>query len=87
MMAERLCVVRRDRLDLFEELRHEFRIAPDVEVIFDRRIGDRRRNPSTRASDNRRRTDRRQYRSEMRLLGWMMTKCQDSGAIPLAEAG
>ena len=86
MMNKRLCVVSRDRLDLFQELCHEFKDAPDVEVIFDRRIGDRRRNAPVRAVDNRRRSDRRQYRSEIRLLGWMLTKGQEAAAIPLAES-
>ena len=86
MMNKRLCVVSRDRLDLFQELCHEFKDAPDVEVIFDRRIGDRRRNAPVRTVDNRRRSDRRHYRSEIRLLGWMLTKGREAAAIALAES-
>jgi hypothetical protein len=84
-MSERLCIVRRDRQDLFEEMCREFKDAPDVKVIFDRRIGERRRTTLARVSDNRRRSDRRRYRSELRLLGWMLTR-HEASAMPLTEA-
>jgi hypothetical protein len=84
-MAQRLCIVRRDRLDLFEELAREFRETDDVEVIFDRRIGERRKNPGN-AADNRRRGERRQYRTDVRLLGWMLTASTSEAPIPLAQS-
>ena len=85
-MPERICVVSRDRRDLFEELSQQFREVPDVRVIFDRRIGQRRRaNPSPK-TDNRRRGERRQFRTDLRLLGWMVTSPDQAWAMPLAEA-
>ena len=82
-MSKRLCIVRRDRPDLFEELREQFKDTPDVEVMFDRRIGERRRKGSPPATDRRRRSDRRQYHNELRLLGWMLTKSHETRAMPL----
>ena len=80
-MTEGLCIVHRDRLDLFEELCRQFRGLADVAVIFDRRISERRR---TRESvRDRRRGERRQYRTDVRLLGWILTRPNDA-AIPLA---
>jgi hypothetical protein len=83
-MSGRLCIVHRDRLDLFEELSREFRDVSDVQIVFDRRITDRRRTPAGTTGD-RRRGERRQYRSDMRLLGWILTRQQDAAAMPLAE--
>ena len=84
-MAERLCIVHRERPDLFEELAREFRAFPDVRIIYDRRIGERRKARAREANDQRR-GDRRQYRSEMRLLGWMLTQREHDAAIPLTDA-
>ena len=84
-MNGRLCIVDRYRVDLFEELSREFRDTADVAVIFDRRIADRRRAPGSKTND-RRRNERRQYRSDMRLLGWMVTRREPEDALPLGEA-
>ena len=80
-MTEGLCIVHRDRLDLFEELCRQFKGLANVEVIFDRRVGDRRRTRGV--GNDRRRGDRRQYRTDVRLLGWILTRPNDA-AIPLA---
>jgi len=80
-MTEGLCIVHRDRLDLFEELCLQFRGLANVQVIFDRRVSDRRRTRA--AAHNRRHGERRQYRTDVRLLGWILTRPNDS-AIPLA---
>lgn len=84
-MDRRLCIVHRERRDLFEELAREFRGTEDVEIIFDRRIGERRRS-RTGTADNRRRSDRRVYSTDIRLLGWMLTRRSDAGPLPLSEA-
>lgn len=80
-MTEGLCIVHRDRLDLFEELCRQFKGLANVEVIFDRRVSDRRRTRGV--GNDRRRGDRRQYRTDVRLLGWILTRPNDA-AIPLA---
>ena len=85
VMDRRICIVHRERRDLFEELSREFRDTPDVEIIFDRRIGERRR-ARVATSDNRRRFDRRAYHTDIRLLGWMLTRQRNAGAMPLSEA-
>jgi hypothetical protein len=83
IMTAMLCIVSRDRRDLFQELSEQFRGVSDVEVIFDRRIGQRRRvDVSTPV--NRRRGERRQFRDDLRLLGWILTPRNRAGAMPLA---
>jgi hypothetical protein len=85
-MSQMICVVHRKRADLFEELSHQFENSSNVSVVFDRRVGDRRRCVDARIPDNRGRVDRRRYHAEVRLLGWMLTRQEQGGAIPLAEA-
>jgi hypothetical protein len=80
-MTEGLCIVHRDRLDLFEELCQQFKGLANVRVIFDRRVCERRR--TREAVNKRRRGERRQYRTDVRLLGWILTHPNDA-AIPLA---
>ena len=83
-MSKRLCIVHRDRRDLFEELSQAFRDVEDIQVIFDRRISERRRANVPGVAD-RRRGERRQYRSDLRMLGWILTWQEDAGAIPMAD--
>ncbi len=53
-----LIVVRRGALERFETLRREFR-TDDVSVIWDRRLGDRRRRGAPVEAGERRRAERR----------------------------
>jgi hypothetical protein len=55
-----LIVVQHDQQELFRTLRHAL-VDTDVEVLYERRAGDRRRRPVTPAVD-RRRADRRRRR-------------------------
>lgn len=57
-MVRHVYVVPRDRTELFEQLSKEFSNDPEVEVILDRRVGDRRRSQSA-PSVERRRGERR----------------------------
>jgi hypothetical protein len=84
-MTQRLCIVDRQRLDLFQELSREFRESSGIDVIFDRRIGERRRTAPARI-ENRRRGERRQYRTDLRLLGWMVAREERAAGIPLTDA-
>ena len=76
-------VVRRDRQDLFAELRLKCNEAPNVAVILDRRVAERRRQPQKGAATNRRRVERRRYHPELQLLGWTVTRDGEAGPIPL----
>src|SRR5262245_51027665 len=79
-----MCIVRRDRLDLFNEFCSKFDESSGVVVIFDRRIGERRRQSARPSTDRRQQTDRRQYYTELRLLGWAMVRDHDAAAIALS---
>ena len=76
-------IVSRDRPDLFAEFQQRFADSPEVTVLFDRRVGDRRR-VRTRTPDDRRRVERRQYNAELRLLGWTMIRDRRTTGIPLS---
>lgn len=56
--ARYLILVARDRVDLFEYLQQKFVTETDVEVRYERRMGERRRRPAVKPLDRRRR-DRR----------------------------
>jgi hypothetical protein len=55
----RLYVVSRDRPELYEDLRHRYEDVPDVEVIVDRRRGERRLHVEVPAIEKRQPGDRR----------------------------
>ena len=57
-MGRELFIVSRDRADLYRYLSQTFADAKNVEVVWDRRAGERRRDPST-ATPDRRRKERR----------------------------
>ena len=77
-------VVRRDRPDLFAELRLKCDESPAVAVILDRRVAERRRQPQKGTASNRRRDERRRYHPELHLLGWAVSRDREAGPIPLA---
>jgi len=55
----RLVIVRRGHFATFELLTRTFADDPSVQIIWDRRIGERRQSAADAASRNRRRSDRR----------------------------
>jgi hypothetical protein len=57
-MAHRLFIVARGHDHLYEDLRRQFSGNPEVEVLVDRRYGERRQSQAARESE-RRRSDRR----------------------------
>lgn len=70
-MAELLCIVARDEPGLYEWLRAEFSAPGLVDVIRDRRTGERRRERLPVAAE-RRSCDRRQQdiTHELQAAGW-----------------
>jgi hypothetical protein len=70
-MAAVLMIVARDRADLYERLRKEFKDDRAVAVVLDRRVEDRRR-AQLPVSDDRRHADRRrrEVADDLRRLGW-----------------
>jgi hypothetical protein len=58
-MPRELFIVGRDRVDLYRYLSQTFADAENVEVIWDRREGERRRRGSNGVALDRRRRDRR----------------------------
>jgi len=55
-----LCVVSREEPQLYEYVKNHFAGRPNVEVVIDRRQGQRRRRPASPATE-RRQSDRRQH--------------------------
>ncbi len=71
-MRRELFIVARDRSELYRYLSQTFADAENVEVIWDRRSGERRQAETT-ASPERRRRDRRSRHSvddELRTVGY-----------------
>lgn len=65
-------VVARDQPALYDSLRREFWTEPEVQVLLDRRFGDRRLRRTVPAPE-RRRADRRSrwdLDAQLRTLGW-----------------
>lgn len=71
-MARLVFIVSRHRPELFNYLRREFAGNDDVDVIVDRRIGERRLREAPGNPGERRRGDRRQDHVDDRLqsMGW-----------------
>jgi hypothetical protein len=72
-MRRELFIVARDRSDLYRYLSQTFADADNVEVIWDRRVGDRRQVDEGPASPERRRRDRRARPTvdeELRTVGY-----------------
>lgn len=81
-LRRQLFVVARDRAKLYEHVKRAFADNPTVQVVLDRRVGDRRRSGMARVPD-RRRGDRRQrdVSGQLRALGWAIV------LLDLARAG
>jgi hypothetical protein len=71
-------VVARDQRELYDYFRWGFTSAPSVEVVLDRRFGERRDRPAPRPPVlERRRTERRQTpggRAELRARGFLIVR-------------
>jgi hypothetical protein len=59
LRGQRVVVVRRGETELFETLKREFGHVPDIQVIWDRRSGDRRTRRGDAPTAERRQRDRR----------------------------
>jgi hypothetical protein len=59
MADPRLVIVRRGQFATFELLTRTFADDPSVQIIWDRRIGERRQSPGGAGDRERRRSDRR----------------------------
>jgi hypothetical protein len=71
-------VVARTRLGRYEELRQSFEHWRHARVVLDRREGERRRTPQpTFAGVDQRRVERRQWRPDLRKLGWFVVDTDD----------
>jgi hypothetical protein len=67
-----LFVVSRDRPERYDSLAHAFSGDDDVQVIFDRRRGDRRQRNQKPVADRRRRDRRSDARAwTIRATGWI----------------
>lgn len=68
-----LLIVARHETELYEYLKQRFAGRPDVEVIQDRRVGERRREQVSTSSERRRGGDRRarpQVDDDIKTLGF-----------------
>ncbi|HXG05566.1 MAG TPA: hypothetical protein VNO23_19390 [Candidatus Binatia bacterium] len=77
--ARTLVVVHPRERSLYEYLRHRLAPVKDVEVIVDRRRGERRCARQAVANE-RRRHDRRQRRLDMSLLGYAIVRLDSASA-------
>jgi hypothetical protein len=70
-MAHRICIVSAYRPDVFDEARHALSLGQNIEVIVDRRIGDRRTVARDTAGTDRR---RRSIADELRTEGYAIVE-------------
>jgi hypothetical protein len=88
-MANVLLIVSRSSPALYAYLRSEFEgLSTEIDVVLDRREGERRRGPSPETPE-RRRADRRAYLidNDLRGLGWaLVRRNQSSGPRPLTRS-
>jgi hypothetical protein len=74
-------IVSRERMDLYEKLRQALIREPDVDLILDRRAGDRRLGDSAfdRERRGRQRRERLAVDAEVREYGWAVVKLSVGG--------
>src|SRR6266446_4556657 len=72
--AELLVIVRPNDTELYEDLQRKFAGARGVRVIMDRRLADRRREPSSVADERRRVRTRRIRHGEVAPLGYTIVR-------------
>ena len=77
-MAKFICVIARDRPDLYAEVADDFRDDPIIRVIVDRRVAERRLVPMTPGGGvDRRRADRRTSppsQNDLATLGYVLVR-------------
>ena len=69
-MAHRICIVSTYRPDLFDEARQALSLGQNIEVIMDRRIGERRAASRDTTGDRR----RRNIEDELRTQGYAIVE-------------
>ena len=69
-MAHRICIISAYRPDLFDDARHGLSFGQNIEVVMDRRIGERRTEPRDAADDRRRRS----IEDELRTQGYAIVE-------------
>jgi hypothetical protein len=71
-MPREVFVVARDRADLYRYLSQTFADAENVEVIWDRRVGERRRSSMAAGPERRRRSRRKHVNvdEDLRTVGY-----------------
>ena len=70
-MPALLMIVARDRMPLYERLREEFDAEETVDVVLDRRVGDRRRGTQPISAEQRRAERRRAgLDNQLKRIGW-----------------
>ena len=78
MVVDILVVVGRDQGELYEYFRWGFGQVPGVEIVLDRRLGERRHRPDRQGwREERRKGDRRRAagaRAELRARGFLITR-------------
>jgi len=78
MVVDILVVVGRDQGELYEYFRWGFGQVPGVEIVLDRRLGERRHRPDRQdVGAERRKSDRRRAagaRAELRARGFVITR-------------
>jgi hypothetical protein len=76
---EIIFIIARERPDLYEYVVKGFEDVPQVKVIYDRRLGERRRGSGDAPGPERRRGDRRLHRErdDLRGLGWVLVRAED----------
>lgn len=69
-MAHRICIVSAYRPDVFDDARHGLSFGQNIEVIVDRRVGERRMASRDTAADRRRRS----IEDELRTHGYAIVE-------------
>lgn len=69
-------IIARERPDLYEYVVRGFADVPQVTVVYDRRVGERRSGCGAPPVVERRRGERRQHREgdDLRGLGWVLVR-------------
>jgi hypothetical protein len=78
-MGRELFIVSRDRADLYRYLTQTFAGAENVEIIWDRRAGDRRIQTEAASTDRRRaeRRARRTVEADLKAVGYAFLALDD----------